>query len=95
MTDSSRRSAESNARGNSGDRESLGRSRAHPEILRDVGLSERLERLYDAVVDENRRLRRSARLRRELLPGSREKSQCCGVRQHRIGGTENPKQHWP
>lgn len=59
------------------------RFQRRPDVLRDAGLSERLERLYDAMVDDDRRLRRLVQERRRLQDG-RERSCGCGLRQHRI-----------
>ncbi|WP_135236703.1 hypothetical protein [Nocardia sp. CS682] len=57
--------------------------RRRPVVLRDKGLSERLERLYDVKVDDDRRMRRLVHERRQLQ-GDRERSCGCGLRQHRI-----------
>ncbi len=57
--------------------------RRRPVVLRDKGLSERLERLYDVKVDDDRRMRRLIHERRKLQ-GERERSCGCGLRQHRI-----------
>ncbi|CAM4343944.1 hypothetical protein NONI108955_21835 [Nocardia ninae] len=59
------------------------RDRPRPVVLRDVGLSERLERLYDVKVDDDRRMRRLVHERRRAQAG-RERSCGCGLRQHRI-----------